>query len=152
MRDDHERLLDILEAIERIDRYAVRGREAFEHDELIQNWITHQLQIIGEAAARITADLRENHPEVPWRQIIGMRNVLTSAISTSTSPSSGRWSSAISVSSDPRSKPSWMNADGSAHHRVGRIPTRDAPAGATRMFARAGYARQADILSRTRLS
>ncbi len=62
MRDDRERLLDILEAIERIDRYAVRGREAFEHDELVQNWITHQLQIIGEAAARITADLRENHP------------------------------------------------------------------------------------------
>jgi len=77
MRDDRERLLDILEAIERIDRYAVRGREAFEHDELIQNWITHQLQIIGEAAARITPDLRENRPEVPWRQIIGMRNVLT---------------------------------------------------------------------------
>ncbi len=41
MRDDRERLLDILEAIERIDRYAVRGREAFDHDELIQNWITH---------------------------------------------------------------------------------------------------------------
>jgi hypothetical protein len=35
MRDDRERLLDILEAIERIDRYAVRGRQAFEHDELI---------------------------------------------------------------------------------------------------------------------
>jgi hypothetical protein len=68
MPDDRERLLDVLEAIERIDRYAVRGREAFEHDELIQNWITHQLQVIGEAAARITADLRENHPEVPWRQ------------------------------------------------------------------------------------
>jgi uncharacterized protein with HEPN domain len=77
MRDDRERLLDILEAIERIDRYAVRGRAAFEHDELIQNWITHQLQIIGEAAARIAPDLRESHPEVPWRQIIGMRNVLT---------------------------------------------------------------------------
>lgn len=77
MRDDRERLLDILEAIERIDRYAVRGRETFERDELIQNWITHQLQIIGEAAACITPDLRENHPEVPWRQIIGMRNVLT---------------------------------------------------------------------------
>ena len=77
MRDDRERLLDILEAIERIDRYAVRGREAFEHDELIQNRITHQLQTIGEAAARITPDLRENSPEVPWRQIIGMRNVLT---------------------------------------------------------------------------
>ena len=77
MRDDRERLLDILEAIERIDRYAARGRAAFERDELIQNWITHQLQIIGEAAARISPDLRESYPGVPWRQIIGMRNVLT---------------------------------------------------------------------------
>ncbi|SRR6266516_3595549 len=77
MRDDRERLHDILEAIERIERYAVRGRRAFDEDELVQNWITHQLQIIGEAVARITTDLREAHPEVPWRQIIGMRNVLT---------------------------------------------------------------------------
>lgn len=76
MRDDRERLLDILEAIERIDRYATRGRDVFDEDELIQSWITVQLQIIGEAAARITTDLRDAHPEVPWRQIIGMRNVL----------------------------------------------------------------------------
>jgi len=36
MRDDRERLLDIQEAVERIERYAARGREAFEQDELIQ--------------------------------------------------------------------------------------------------------------------
>lgn len=34
MRDDHERLLDIREAIERIEKYAGQGRETFEHDEL----------------------------------------------------------------------------------------------------------------------
>jgi uncharacterized protein with HEPN domain len=111
MRDDRERLLDILEAIERIDRYAIRGREAFERDELIQNWITHQLQIIGEAAARITTDLRENHSEVPWRQIIGMRNVLTHGYFDIASTSSGQWSSAISASSGHRWRPLWANAD-----------------------------------------
>ena len=36
MRDDRERLLDILEAIDQIEKYAARGREAFERDELIQ--------------------------------------------------------------------------------------------------------------------
>ena len=50
MRDDRERLLDILEAIERIERYAARGREAFENDELLQTWVVHHVQIIGEAA------------------------------------------------------------------------------------------------------
>ena len=36
MRDDREKLLDILEAIELIEKYAVHGRKAFESDELIQ--------------------------------------------------------------------------------------------------------------------
>ncbi|WP_292519497.1 HepT-like ribonuclease domain-containing protein [Methanoculleus sp.] len=52
MRDGDERLLDMLEAIEDIERYAVRGREAFLRDELVQVWMVHHLQIIGEAAAR----------------------------------------------------------------------------------------------------
>lgn len=54
MRDGNERLLDMLEAIEEIERYAVRGREAFLQDELVQVWMVHHLQIIGEAAARLT--------------------------------------------------------------------------------------------------
>lgn len=45
MRDDRERLLDMLEAIERIEKYAGRGKAAFEKDELIQTWIVHHLQI-----------------------------------------------------------------------------------------------------------
>ena len=50
MREPQERLRDILEAIDRIQRYAERGREAFEQDELIQNWFVHHLQVIGESA------------------------------------------------------------------------------------------------------
>jgi len=57
MRDGNERLLDMLEAIEEIERYAVRGREAFLQDELVQVWMVHHLQIIGEAAARLPPDL-----------------------------------------------------------------------------------------------
>lgn len=50
MRDDRERLLDIREAIAQIERYASRGQEAFENDELIQSWIVSHLQLIGEAS------------------------------------------------------------------------------------------------------
>jgi len=50
MRDDRERLQNILEAIGRIEKYASRGREAFQRDELIQNWMVRHLQIVGEAA------------------------------------------------------------------------------------------------------
>ncbi|MBA7709987.1 hypothetical protein ES703_118914 [subsurface metagenome] len=76
MRDDRERLLDIQEAIDRINKYAARGREAFEKDELIQNWIVHHLQILGEAAARISEDFQSSNPDIPWSKIIGMRNIL----------------------------------------------------------------------------
>lgn len=50
MRREVERLQDILEAIEAIERYANQGRPAFDEQELIQVWVVHHLQIIGEAA------------------------------------------------------------------------------------------------------
>jgi len=76
MRDDRERLRDILEAVERIEKYAARGRESFERDELIQVWIVHHLQLVGEAARSVSPDFRASHPEIPWPQIVGMRNIL----------------------------------------------------------------------------
>src|SRR5581483_3338221 len=76
MRANRERLLDILEAIAQIEKYAVRGKAVFEKDELIQNWIVNRLQIIGEASRGLTPDFREEHSEIPWTDIIGMRNIL----------------------------------------------------------------------------
>lgn len=76
MRDNTERLLDIADAIDRINKYAARGRDVFENDELVQTWIVHHLQILGEAAARISEDFQNKHPDIPWSEIIGMRNIL----------------------------------------------------------------------------
>ncbi|OQB38989.1 MAG: hypothetical protein BWY06_01823 [Candidatus Latescibacteria bacterium ADurb.Bin168] len=76
MRDSRERLLDILDAIALIERYAARGREAFERDELVQTWIVHHLLIIGEAAASLGPDFHAQHPAVSWKEIVAMRNVL----------------------------------------------------------------------------
>ncbi len=76
MRNDRLRLLDIAEAIVRIEKYAARGRSAFDADELIQNWIVSHLQIIGEACRALSSHLRAANPGVPWDQIIGMRHIL----------------------------------------------------------------------------
>jgi uncharacterized protein with HEPN domain len=76
MRDDREKIRDILEAIERVEKYSARGRQAFEGDELIQIWIVHHLQIIGEAARALSAEFTGAHSQVPWSQLVGMRNVL----------------------------------------------------------------------------
>jgi uncharacterized protein with HEPN domain len=76
MRDPKERLRDVLEAIASIERYAARGRQVFESDELIQNWFVRHLQIIGEAAYALPKELRDQRPEIPWIEIIGMRHIL----------------------------------------------------------------------------
>ncbi|MGH8908170.1 MAG: HepT-like ribonuclease domain-containing protein [Egibacteraceae bacterium] len=76
MRGDVERLCDILEAIERIERHTAGGHMAFQYNELIQVWVVRHLQVIGEAAGRLSEDIRARHPDVPWRSMIGMRNVI----------------------------------------------------------------------------
>ena len=76
MRDDRERLLDILEAIQKIERYSHRGREAFEQEELLQVWVVRHLQIIGEAAGKVSNDTQNRFPAVPWGKMIGMRHIL----------------------------------------------------------------------------
>jgi uncharacterized protein with HEPN domain len=76
MRDPKERLQDILDAIDQIMRYAVRGKAAFVDDELIQSWIVRHLQIIGEAARALPDEIKKATPQVPWSKIIGMRHIL----------------------------------------------------------------------------
>jgi uncharacterized protein with HEPN domain len=53
-----------------------QGRRAFVEDELIHTWMIHHIQIIGEAASKLTPAFRKTHHEVPWLQIIKMRHVL----------------------------------------------------------------------------
>lgn len=76
MKRDYQRLLDIQEAIGKIEKYADRGREAFYKDELIQTWVVYHLQIIGEAIGKLSEELKDLYPEVPWKKIRGMRNIL----------------------------------------------------------------------------
>ena len=43
----------------------------------IQTWVVYHLQIIGEAASKLGRGFHNTHPEIPWPQIIAMRNLLT---------------------------------------------------------------------------
>lgn len=76
MRDAWERLRDMMEAVRRIEKYASEGRRAFNADELIQVYILHYLQVLGEAAYKIPQEFQQEHSEVPWKSIQGMRHIL----------------------------------------------------------------------------
>ena len=52
----------------------VGGRERFDADEDLQIVLVHLVQIIGEAASHLSDRVTSDHPQVPWRQIIAMRN------------------------------------------------------------------------------
>jgi len=75
VKDDAGALDDIIEAI---DAILVRSptQEDMAADRNIEIWVLHHLQIAGEAMTRLSMELREAHPEVPWRQVIGMRHVI----------------------------------------------------------------------------
>lgn len=76
MRSDGERLLDILEAIEMIEARMPDNRLAFDQNDLLHIWFVHYLQIIGEAASRVSDELRQKNLQIPWEQMIGMRHIL----------------------------------------------------------------------------
>jgi uncharacterized protein with HEPN domain len=76
MRTDHDRLLDIEEAIGKIERYASRGKVEFMDNELIQTWVLFQLQIIGEATRSLSAEIRAENNQVSWQDITDFRNIV----------------------------------------------------------------------------
>ena len=76
MRDDRAWLLDIQEVLLNIEKYAARGERAFCDEELIQVWIIYYIQVAGEAANQLSDSFKRNHSDIPWKGIIGMRNVL----------------------------------------------------------------------------
>jgi uncharacterized protein with HEPN domain len=65
MRSNREWLLDILESIERIEKYATRGKEAFLANELIQNWMVSNIMVIGESCRAIPNEFQADHKKNP---------------------------------------------------------------------------------------
>ena len=76
MRDDRLRLRDMAEAIQNIDKYSLRGKQVFIDDELVQVWVVHHLQILGESARGVSEESQRKYSQIPWGKIIGFRNIL----------------------------------------------------------------------------
>jgi len=75
MRRDEAYFLDILLAARRIKTYTTGlSREGFEQEDLYKSAVLREIQVIGEASRQLSDDAKTAHPQIPWQQIIGMRN------------------------------------------------------------------------------
>ena len=74
-RDDSVTIRQMLDAAQKAIQYASDiDFEGFKLDELRVLAITRLLEILGEAARRVSQDLRSAHPEIEWREIVGARD------------------------------------------------------------------------------
>lgn len=76
MKDDRPTLADILQALERVEEIGQRGRMAFLADWLLQDAAIRNFEIVGEAVKRVSEEIKAAHPEIPWADLAGFRDVL----------------------------------------------------------------------------
>ena len=75
-KDPRVYLAHILECIQKIERFTVDGEDRFLGDALVQDAVLRNFEVIGEAAKRLDDAYRSAHPEIPWRALAGLRDVL----------------------------------------------------------------------------
>ena len=67
---------DILEAIDKIERYIKSlTYETFAKNEMVADAVIRNLEIIGEASRNIPENVRERYADIPWKRMIGLRNI-----------------------------------------------------------------------------
>jgi uncharacterized protein with HEPN domain len=77
VKDERVYLGHIRDAIDDIEQYTSVGRAAFMAEGMRQDAVIRKLEIIGEAVKQLSSATRKHRPEVPWKQIAGMRDRLT---------------------------------------------------------------------------
>ena len=76
-RDNIVYLRHILDAIHRIEEYTTGVQyEGFMSNNLVQAGVMREIEIMGEAAKRLTNEFKEKYPDVPWKKVAGMRDKL----------------------------------------------------------------------------
>lgn len=69
-------LYHIMDAGDAIVDFTQAGKEAFMDDRMVRDAVVRNLEIIGEAAKRLSEELRAQENDVPWRSISGLRDVV----------------------------------------------------------------------------
>lgn len=73
-------LIDILEAARLVQKFLSDiDKKAFEVDLMRQSAVIRQMEVVGEATKRLSEAFKANHPELPWRNMAGMRDILIHA-------------------------------------------------------------------------
>jgi uncharacterized protein with HEPN domain len=75
-KDPRVYLAHILECLLRIARFTEEGRRRFFQDAMVQDAVLRNFEVVGEAAKRLDDAYRAAHPEIPWRALAGLRDVL----------------------------------------------------------------------------
>ena len=76
-RENDDYINDIVSSIKEIMEFTKDMKyDNFVKDSKTRHAVVRCLEIIGEAAKNITCELKENHPEVPWKKMTGMRDIL----------------------------------------------------------------------------
>ena len=73
---DREALGDILGVLDRALGFPIANLQTLEETDYLQDAVVRCLEVIGEATKRLSQDFRGRHPEVPWRAMAGMRDLL----------------------------------------------------------------------------
>jgi uncharacterized protein with HEPN domain len=77
---DRVRLHHIADALTAAIRFTEdRRRKDLDSDQMLVFALVHALQIVGEAASKISREMRDEHPQIPWPTVIGMRHRLVHA-------------------------------------------------------------------------
>ncbi len=76
MREDKDRLQDILEAIGLLEKYLSNNKPLYTLTELEFMGVIKCIEIIGEACRGLSDGFKQKYVEIPWRQIANMRNIL----------------------------------------------------------------------------